>query len=94
MKVQKVWDLTEETWKKITKEKWIAPSIGIIGGIGAITFRDNKGSIKSNKGTLYKILISETIWMIWKTRNLRIFEGKMTSIKTIEKMDKIKVKKW
>lgn len=91
--IEMLWNFVQRTWGKTTTDKWIEPSTGIIGGIGALIFRDKDNKVEKLRGERYKIFITETIWMIWKARNGKIFsETPMTGEtlvkdwkKTIEK---------
>lgn len=72
----KAWDYIGEIWKTINKvennnNEWKKPSIGLIRGIGAVQIK--KGE-RADKGltSLYKILITETVWILWKGRNERV----------------------
>ncbi|KDQ10219.1 hypothetical protein BOTBODRAFT_116121 [Botryobasidium botryosum FD-172 SS1] len=64
----------QKTWEEINKNEgnteWIEPTIGIIRGLGTISFWDRERPL-TQKSNLYKVLISEAIWTIWKTRNAR-----------------------
>jgi len=59
------WDMVKNTWNKATTRTWPNVSLGLIRGTAAISFkRDfNKDSER------LRILISMTIWAIWKSRN-------------------------
>jgi hypothetical protein len=56
---------TVNTWKKTTSRNWPILSMGLIKGAPAISFENdvNKDSER------LRILISMTIWAIWKSRN-------------------------
>ncbi|KAK0183546.1 hypothetical protein F5146DRAFT_945593 [Armillaria mellea] len=68
--ITKVWNKIGEAWKTLTGKKWPGVSIGIIRGIGCI-------QLESSYQTFwYKVLVSETVWALWKARNQRVWSGK------------------
>ncbi|KAJ6469349.1 hypothetical protein C8R45DRAFT_908738 [Mycena sanguinolenta] len=64
-----VWELASQVWKKKLGEE-MQPCFGEIMACGAIK--------KGNAGTtrLYRILISESTYLIWKLRNERVINTK------------------
>jgi hypothetical protein len=59
------WIMAENVWKKTTSRNWPVLTTGLIKGASAITFEND-----SNKDSeRLRILISMTIWAIWKSRN-------------------------
>jgi hypothetical protein len=59
------WAKAREIWGKTTTRNWPDLSLGLIKGAAALSFEydQNKDSER------LRILISMTIWAIWKTRN-------------------------
>ncbi|KIK20433.1 hypothetical protein PISMIDRAFT_61391, partial [Pisolithus microcarpus 441] len=71
-------------WAKITKllrrtdeeTEWLIPTIEMIQSPNLIKLHCNQGdNLTKDKEKLYQILITEAIWLLWKTRNTRIFEN-------------------
>ena len=58
------WETTEKIWRKLTKRDWLPITLGLIQGSAALTFE--KDTNKDSKRI--KILISMTIWAIWKSK--------------------------
>jgi len=71
-------------WNQITKETWIQPTIGIIRGLGALLFETDDNKTKMEDTLLYRTIVSETCWTIWKMRNKKIFEKKEMSFNELK----------
>src|SRR5258708_23463706 len=52
-------------WRKTTTRAWPNISLGLIRGVAAISFKNDH----SKDSERLRILISMTIWAIWKSRN-------------------------
>jgi ribonuclease HI/exonuclease III len=76
--VKELWQHIGNIWNEMTEDPWIPPSMGLIQGIGAFRMLNEKGKDKPDLTKRYIIFISETIWVIWKARNRRVFEEKET----------------
>ncbi|KAJ7781921.1 hypothetical protein DFH07DRAFT_728803 [Mycena maculata] len=63
-----VWKAAETLWRE-KKEEWPTASLGTILGCGLAEFQDEKGKIKQGTQRLYRILMSESAYLIWKLRN-------------------------
>jgi len=63
------WKLANEIWKKRHPTK-IPVRLGDILGCGLADFKTN-GKPDKGKNRLYRILVSETAYLIWKMRNER-----------------------
>ncbi|KAJ6628183.1 hypothetical protein B0H10DRAFT_1940730 [Mycena sp. CBHHK59/15] len=66
-----VWRAAETLWLK-KEAVWPAVTLGTILGCGLAEFRDDKGKIKCGTQRLYRILVSESAYLIWKLRNNRV----------------------
>ncbi|KAF8142391.1 hypothetical protein K438DRAFT_1635614 [Mycena galopus ATCC 62051] len=66
-----IWKAAEKLWKEKEPE-WPELSLGSILGCGLVNFKDEDGKQKRGTRCLYKILISESAYMIWKIRNDRV----------------------
>jgi len=62
---RQTWETTMNIWRKTTQRDWPALSLGLIRGSAAITFNDDRNSDSER----LRILISMTLWAIWKSRN-------------------------
>ncbi|KAJ7715583.1 hypothetical protein B0H16DRAFT_1339649, partial [Mycena metata] len=63
-----VWSLARNLWMRKCNS-WPEPSLGSILGCGLATFRDERGKNSPGLARLYRILVSESIFVIWKIRN-------------------------
>jgi len=63
------WKLANETWRKRHPSE-IPVRLGDILGCGMATFKTN-GKPDKGKNRLYRILVSETAYLIWRMRNER-----------------------
>jgi ribonuclease HI len=77
--VKELWKHIENIWNEMTEDPWIPPTMGIIHGIGAFRMLNEKGKDKPDLTKRYQIFIAETIWVIWKARNRRVFQEKETN---------------
>jgi len=62
---RQTWETTTNIWRKTTLRDWLAISLGLIRGSAVITFNDDHNSDSER----LRILISMTLWAIWKSRN-------------------------
>ncbi|KAJ7935752.1 hypothetical protein B0H13DRAFT_1590100, partial [Mycena leptocephala] len=66
-----IWRAAEALW--LEKESYWPPvSLGSILGCGLAEFRDEKGELRRGAQWLFRILISESAYLIWKLRNNRV----------------------
>ncbi|KAJ7312652.1 hypothetical protein DFH08DRAFT_717439 [Mycena albidolilacea] len=66
-----IWEAAKSLW--LEKEtNWPTVSLGTILGCGLAEFRDEKGRPKRGTQRLYRILMSESAYLIWKLRNDRV----------------------
>ncbi|KAJ7181112.1 hypothetical protein C8R46DRAFT_1319730, partial [Mycena filopes] len=63
-----IWDLAKDLWHKKHPE-WPELTLGSILGCGLASFTDEKGRPLLGASRLYRILISESMFLIWKIRN-------------------------
>ncbi|KAJ7616835.1 hypothetical protein DFH06DRAFT_1107689 [Mycena polygramma] len=63
-----VWSLAKELWRK-KHPTWPELSLGGILGCGLAVFKNESGRTLPGTARLYRILISESIFVIWKIRN-------------------------
>ncbi|KAL6303159.1 hypothetical protein BKA93DRAFT_818149 [Sparassis latifolia] len=64
---QIIWNLTRQLWGK-KDPRWYPPSLGTILGCGTVAFRSEQGKIRLGATRLYRILMSEAAYLIWKLR--------------------------
>ncbi|KAJ7649222.1 hypothetical protein B0H17DRAFT_1163744 [Mycena rosella] len=68
-----IWKAAETLW--LEKEShWPEVTLGTILGCGLAEFRDDRGKIKPGTQRLYRILMSESAYQIWRLRNERVIE--------------------
>ncbi|KAJ7339152.1 hypothetical protein DFH08DRAFT_812546 [Mycena albidolilacea] len=66
-----IWEATRSLW--LGKEtQWPAVSLGTILGCGLADFRDERKKQKHGTQRLYRILMSESAYLIWKLQNDRV----------------------
>ncbi|KAJ3715748.1 hypothetical protein C8R42DRAFT_583287 [Lentinula raphanica] len=70
-----VWKLCGEIFTR-ADITWERPSIGDILACGLIQITNGKGKPDKGKSRLYRIVISESVHLIWKLRNNRVINGK------------------
>jgi ribonuclease HI len=63
-----VWSLARELWLK-KHPSWPSLSMGLILGCGLASFSDENGRKSQGIARLFRILISESAFSIWKIRN-------------------------
>ncbi|KAJ7739789.1 hypothetical protein DFH07DRAFT_752023 [Mycena maculata] len=66
-----IWQATETLWRE-KEEEWPLVSLGTVLGCCLAEFRDEKGKAKQGTQRLYRILMSESAYLIWKLRNERV----------------------
>jgi len=66
---ERLWKMAEELWERSNTEKekekvpWIVPSTALLRGIGSAK--------KDATTSKYKMILTETAWILWKARNER-----------------------
>jgi hypothetical protein len=71
---KEVWALAKELWTKRNPD-WPWPGIGVVIGASLATFKDEKGQRKSGDTRLYRILVTESAYLIWKLRCERVIRN-------------------
>ena len=59
------WETARNIWQKSTERPWPDISIGLIRGAPTVTFENDH----TKDSERLRILISMTVWVIWKSRN-------------------------
>ena len=67
-----IWGLAKELWLK-KNPTWPTLSMGAILGCGLAAIKDENGRQDPGASRLYRILISESLFIIWKIRNDCVF---------------------
>ena len=62
-----IWKLTKELWLK-KHDTWPVPKYGTIQGCSMADFKTEEGAPQQGKNRLYRILMSESAFLIWKLR--------------------------
>ncbi|KAJ7616193.1 hypothetical protein DFH06DRAFT_1013144 [Mycena polygramma] len=78
-----IWALAEKLWSG-KGLKWIKPTYGNILGCGLAEFKNTNGSINSSAARLFRIIVSESAYLIWKLRNERVIQNQNEPITTTE----------
>ncbi|KAJ7185333.1 hypothetical protein C8R46DRAFT_882190, partial [Mycena filopes] len=63
-----IWALAKDLWRKKLLD-WPELSLGSLLGCGLASFKDDRGRPLPGASRLYHILISESLFLIWKIRN-------------------------
>ncbi|KAJ7824831.1 hypothetical protein B0H13DRAFT_1658299 [Mycena leptocephala] len=66
-----VWREVRDIWAKKTNH-WPTPTLGVILGCGLAELRNDDGKRDEGAERLYRILVSEAAYLIWKIRNERV----------------------
>ncbi|KAJ3820892.1 hypothetical protein F5878DRAFT_650629 [Lentinula raphanica] len=73
-----IWSLTEALWQGKTME-WINPCFGTILGCGLIKMINDEGKHLAGDSRLFRIMVSESAYLIWKLRCEAVIQGKEIS---------------
>ncbi|KAJ6528555.1 hypothetical protein B0H19DRAFT_1214611 [Mycena capillaripes] len=84
-----IWQAAETTWAGKQRE-WPTVSLGGILGCGPADFRDEKGKRDQGAERLYRILMSEAAYLIWKIRNDRVINRDSEPVSESEIINKWK----
>ncbi|KAJ7211996.1 hypothetical protein GGX14DRAFT_621228, partial [Mycena pura] len=68
-----VWTAASTLWRK-RGAAWPEVSLGAVLGCGLAEFRDSKGKVDRGARRLYRILMSESAYLIWRLRNDRVID--------------------
>ncbi|KAJ7200337.1 hypothetical protein GGX14DRAFT_372352, partial [Mycena pura] len=80
-----VWKAAEALWLE-REDEWPEVSLGTILGCGLAEFRDTRRKVDQGARRLYRILMSESAYLIWRLRNERVIDraGEPASEEEIE----------
>jgi ribonuclease HI len=68
-----IWKLTKNLWeRKFPGKDWRMPTLGTVLSCGVAYFTNEKGKRKSGHERLYRIMIAEAAYLIWKMRCDRV----------------------
>ncbi|KAJ7213185.1 hypothetical protein GGX14DRAFT_361260 [Mycena pura] len=84
-----IWKAAETLWLERELE-WPEISLGTVLGCGLAEFRDDGGKIDRGAQRLYRILISEAAYQIWRLRNERVIDRDGAPASEEEIMNKFK----
>ncbi|KAE9394273.1 hypothetical protein BT96DRAFT_1048432 [Gymnopus androsaceus JB14] len=68
---KEIWEQTEKLWDN-KPTPWIKPQFGILLSCGLTDFKDTDGNRIPGDSRLYRIVVSESAYLIWKMRNERV----------------------
>ncbi|KAJ7195743.1 ribonuclease H-like protein [Mycena pura] len=69
-----VWEAARILWLE-RETQWPEISLGTVLGCGLAEFRDAKGKVDRGRQRLYRVLISESAYLIWRLRNERVIQN-------------------
>ncbi|KAF5352050.1 hypothetical protein D9758_009406 [Tetrapyrgos nigripes] len=68
-----IWDMTGRLWERKNRTlQWERPALGTIVGAGLAVFKTPGGARKSGEERLWRILIAESAYLIWRLRCERV----------------------
>ncbi|KAK7461033.1 hypothetical protein VKT23_008961 [Stygiomarasmius scandens] len=80
-----IWNLVGELWaRKTSTPEWEHPGLGVIMGAGLVQLTTRTGKRKSGEERLWRILISESAYLIWKLRCERVIQNENTPFSQTE----------
>jgi hypothetical protein len=62
------WVATKDLWRR-TGRDWPTVTMGLVFGLGLYEVRDGEGTTDRGVTRLFKILVSEMVYLIWQIRN-------------------------
>ncbi|KAF9266931.1 hypothetical protein L218DRAFT_857161, partial [Marasmius fiardii PR-910] len=71
---KQIWDLTKRLWRR-RGLPWPKLGMGTILSCGYTTFKTDDDEVDYGASRFYQILMSESAYLIWKTRNQRVING-------------------
>ena len=71
---KEIWNLASALWRKKHKVWPKIQNIGSITGCGLANFQNEEGRCRDGANRLYRILVSESAYLIWKLRCTRVIE--------------------
>ncbi|KAJ7328386.1 hypothetical protein DFH08DRAFT_709582 [Mycena albidolilacea] len=69
-----IWELAKELWLKRNPD-WAWPGIGTIITSRLATFKNEEGKVKAGDGRLYRLIMAESAYLIWKLRCERVIQN-------------------
>ncbi|PBK60021.1 ribonuclease H-like protein [Armillaria solidipes] len=67
-----VWRLAQQLWEnKFPNIAWPRMKSGLIMGVALVKFKNSSGQTVAGADRLFRILVMESAWLIWKLRNER-----------------------
>jgi zinc-binding in reverse transcriptase/RNase H len=70
-----IWSLAERLWRA-KKSRWIKPGFGEILACGLTQLKNQENETLKGDSRLYRIIISESAYLIWTLRNNRVINDK------------------
>lgn len=80
-----LWGLTRELWVK-KHPTWSHPTLGVVLACAAAAFSSEEGKPLSGANRLFRILMTETAYMIWSVRCERVIGWENARTHTIEEL--------
>ena len=73
---EKIWEMAEKLYELPIKESnrlsWSVPSEALLRGLSSLKLRNTKGKYNKQATERYKLIVSESSWLLWKCRNERV----------------------
>jgi len=79
---EQIWEMAEKLYelpmKANNRPSWTVPSEALLRGISSLKLRNTNGKYNKQATERYKLIVSETAWLLWKCRNERVICQKET----------------
>ncbi|GLB44704.1 putative RNA-DNA hybrid ribonuclease activity [Lyophyllum shimeji] len=72
---KEVWEEAKRLWSRKREGDWFEPSLGVILGSPLAAFKDEGGNKLAGDTRLYRILMAESAYLIWKMSSQSLAQG-------------------
>jgi len=79
---EKIWEMAEKLYElpmiENNRLSWTVPSEALLRGLSSLKLKNTNGKYNKQATERYKLIVSETGWLLWKCRNERVICQKKT----------------
>jgi len=76
---EQIWEMTEKLYelpmKANNRISWTVPSEAPLRGLSSLKLRNTNAKYNKQATERYKLIVSETAWLLWKCRKGNLSEG-------------------